>query len=130
VNPIQSISDIMPASYATTSYANILCQLMPTVKSVHADNAAEFIDGDFNSCLREQGIKYTSSAPYSPKSNSQKTSIRFCLLAFVAFSITLTWIRLCGEKLPTTPYINSTSRRQYLLATSLRMKQHMALCLM
>jgi hypothetical protein len=32
VTPIQSISetDIMPASYATTSYANILCQLMPT----------------------------------------------------------------------------------------------------
>jgi hypothetical protein len=27
------------------------------VKSVHADNAAEFTGGDFNSCLREQGIK-------------------------------------------------------------------------
>jgi hypothetical protein len=39
------------------------------VKSVHADNAAEFTGGDFNSCLREQGIKFTSSAPYSPESN-------------------------------------------------------------
>jgi uncharacterized protein (DUF2164 family) len=27
------------------------------VKSVHADNAAEFTSGDLNSCLREQGIK-------------------------------------------------------------------------
>jgi hypothetical protein len=33
-------------------------------KSVHADNAAEFTGSDFNSCLREQGIKFTSSAPY------------------------------------------------------------------
>jgi hypothetical protein len=39
------------------------------VKSVHADKAAEFTGGDFNSCLREQGIKFTSSAPYSPESN-------------------------------------------------------------
>jgi hypothetical protein len=33
VTPVQSISetDIMPASYANTFYANILCQLMPTV---------------------------------------------------------------------------------------------------
>jgi hypothetical protein len=36
--------------------------------------------------------------------DSQQTSIRFCLIAFVAFSITLAWIRLCEEKLPTTPY--------------------------
>jgi hypothetical protein len=34
------------------------------VKSVHADNAAELTGGDFNSCLREQGIKFTSSAQY------------------------------------------------------------------
>jgi hypothetical protein len=35
VTPVQSISetDIMPASYANTSYANILCQLMPTIQS-------------------------------------------------------------------------------------------------
>jgi hypothetical protein len=39
------------------------------VKSVHADNAAKFTGGDFNSCLREQAIKFTSSAPYSPESN-------------------------------------------------------------
>jgi hypothetical protein len=34
VTPVQSISetDIMPGSYAITSYANILCQLMPTVR--------------------------------------------------------------------------------------------------
>jgi hypothetical protein len=35
------------------------------VESVHADNAAEFTSGDFNSCLREQGIKFTSSAFYA-----------------------------------------------------------------
>jgi hypothetical protein len=36
VTPVQSISetDIMPASYANTSYANILYQLMPT-ESMH-----------------------------------------------------------------------------------------------
>jgi IS30 family transposase len=39
------------------------------VKSVHADNAAEFTGGDFSSCFREQGIKFTSSAPYLPESN-------------------------------------------------------------
>jgi ABC-type maltose transport system permease subunit len=69
----------------------------------------------------------------------QKTSTRSCLLAFVAFSITLAWIRICGEKLLTTPCTYSTSRRQDLLATSrrqdlltalLRMKLHMALCMM
>jgi hypothetical protein len=38
------------------------------IKSVHADNAAEFTGGDFNSCLREQDIKFTSSAPYSLES--------------------------------------------------------------
>jgi hypothetical protein len=35
----------------------------------HADNTEEFTGGDFNSCLREQGIKFTSSAPYSLESN-------------------------------------------------------------
>jgi hypothetical protein len=76
-------------------------------------------------------IKFTGSAPYSPESNGlAETSIRFSLLAFVAFSITLAWIRSFGEKLPTTPYTYSTSRRQDLLAKSLRMKLHMALCLM
>jgi transposase InsO family protein len=39
------------------------------VKSVHADNAADFTGGDFNSCLREQDPKFTSSAPYSPESD-------------------------------------------------------------
>jgi hypothetical protein len=38
------------------------------VKSVHADNAESFTGDDFNSCLRKQGIKFTSSAPYSPES--------------------------------------------------------------
>jgi hypothetical protein len=37
------------------------------VKSVHADSAAELTGDDFNSCLREQGIKFISSAPYSPE---------------------------------------------------------------
>jgi Reverse transcriptase (RNA-dependent DNA polymerase) len=67
---------------------------------------------------------------YRNPSDSQKTSIRFCLLAFVAFSIPPAWIWLCGEKLPTTPYTYSTSRRQDPLATSLRKKLRMALCLM
>jgi hypothetical protein len=45
VTPIQSISetDIMPASYATTSYANILCQLMPKV-TVLADTGSDYSD--------------------------------------------------------------------------------------
>jgi hypothetical protein len=50
---------------------------------VHADNAAEFIDGDFNSCLREQGIKFTSSAPYSRESNGRAENFNKVLLARV-----------------------------------------------
>jgi hypothetical protein len=50
---------------------------------VHADNAAEFIGGDFNSCLREQGIKFTSSAPYSPESNRLAENFNKVLFARV-----------------------------------------------
>jgi hypothetical protein len=101
------------------------------VKYVHADNATEFTGGDFSSCLREQGIKLTSSAPYSPESTGLAKDFNMVLLlALVAFSITLAWIKLCAEKLPTTPCTYSNSRRQDILATSLRMKLRMALCLM
>jgi GAG-pre-integrase domain len=37
------------------------------VKSVHADNAAEFTGCDLNRCFREQGIKFSSSTPYPPE---------------------------------------------------------------
>jgi hypothetical protein len=53
------------------------------VKSVHADSAAEFTGGDFNSCLREQGIKFTSSAPYSPESNGLAEKFNKVLFARV-----------------------------------------------
>jgi IS30 family transposase len=53
------------------------------VKSVHAYNAAEFTGGDFNSCLREQGIKFTSSAPYSPESNGLVENVNKVLFARV-----------------------------------------------
>jgi GAG-pre-integrase domain len=53
------------------------------VKAVHADNAAEFIGGDFNSCLREQGIKFTSSAPYSPELNGLAENFNKVLFARV-----------------------------------------------
>jgi transposase InsO family protein len=53
------------------------------VKSVHADNAAEFTGGDFNSCLREQGIKFTSSAPYSPEFNGLAENFNEFLFARV-----------------------------------------------
>jgi transposase InsO family protein len=60
------------------------------VKSVNADNAAEFTGGHFNSCLREQGIKSTSSAPYSPEFNGLAEDFNKVLFAaFVSFSITL-----------------------------------------
>jgi IS30 family transposase len=52
-------------------------------KSVHADNAAEFTGGDFNSCLREQGIKITSFAPYSPESNGLAENFNKVLFARV-----------------------------------------------
>jgi transposase InsO family protein len=39
------------------------------VKTVHGDNAGEFTDGTFNEYLREHGIEFTTSAPYSPESN-------------------------------------------------------------
>jgi transposase InsO family protein len=53
------------------------------VKSGHADNAAEFTAGDFNSCLRKQGIKFTSSAPYSPESNGLAENFNKVLFARV-----------------------------------------------
>jgi transposase InsO family protein len=53
------------------------------VQSVHADNAAEFTGGNFNSCLREQGIKFTSSAPYSPESNGLAENFNKVLFARV-----------------------------------------------
>jgi hypothetical protein len=52
-------------------------------KYVHADNAAEFTGGDFNSCLREQSIKFTSSAPYSPESNGLAENFNKVLFARV-----------------------------------------------
>jgi hypothetical protein len=55
------------------------------VKSVHADNAAEFTGDDFNSFLREQGIKFTSSAPYSPESNGPAENFNKVLFARVRF---------------------------------------------
>jgi transposase InsO family protein len=55
------------------------------VKSVHADNAAEFTGGDFDSCLREQGIKFTSPAPYSPESNGLAENFNKVLFARVRF---------------------------------------------
>jgi transposase InsO family protein len=53
------------------------------VKYVHADNATEFTGGDLNSCLREQGIKFTSSAPYSPESNGLAENVNKVLFARV-----------------------------------------------
>jgi transposase InsO family protein len=50
---------------------------------VQADNAAEFTGGDFNSCLREQGIKFTRSAPYSPESNVLAENFNKVLFALV-----------------------------------------------
>jgi transposase InsO family protein len=50
---------------------------------VHADNAAEFTGGDFNSCIREQGIKFTSSALYSPESNGLAGNFNKVLFARV-----------------------------------------------
>jgi hypothetical protein len=101
------------------------------VKSVHADNAAKFTGGDFNSCLRDQGIKFTSSAPYSPESNGLAENFNKVLFARVRYLLDHSGMdKVMWEKLPTTPYTYSTSRRQDLLSISLRMKLHMALCLM
>jgi hypothetical protein len=101
-------------------------------KSVHAYNAAEFTVGDFNSCLCEQGIKFTSSAPYSPESNGLAEKFNKILFARVRCLLDHSGMDkvLWGTKLPTTPCTYSTSRRQDLLAPSLRMKLRMALCLM
>jgi transposase InsO family protein len=53
------------------------------VNSVHAYNSAEFTGGDFNSCLREQGINFTSSALYSPESNGLAENFNKVLFARV-----------------------------------------------
>jgi transposase InsO family protein len=98
------------------------------VKSVHADKAAEFTGGDLNSCIREQGIKFTSSAPYSPESNGLAENFNRVLFAHDRCLLDHSGMdkSMC-ERLPTTPYTYSTSRRQDLLAASLRKKLHMAL---
>jgi hypothetical protein len=41
--------------------------------------------GDFNSCLREQGIKFTSSVPYSPESNGLTENFNKVLFARVRY---------------------------------------------
>jgi transposase InsO family protein len=53
------------------------------VKSVHADNASDFTGGDFSSCLREQGIKFTSSELYSPEFNGLAENFKKVLFARV-----------------------------------------------
>jgi transposase InsO family protein len=53
------------------------------VRFVHADNAAEFTGGDLNSCLSEQGIKFTSPSPYSPESNGLAENFNKVLFARV-----------------------------------------------
>jgi hypothetical protein len=50
---------------------------------VHADNAAEFNGRDFSRCLRKQGIKFTSSAPYSLESNGLAENFSKVLFARV-----------------------------------------------
>jgi hypothetical protein len=47
------------------------------------DNAEELIDGDFNSCLREQGSKFISPASYSPESNGLAENFNKVLFARV-----------------------------------------------
>jgi hypothetical protein len=101
------------------------------VKSVHADNAEDFTGGDLNSCLREQGIKSTSNAQYSPESNGIAENFNKVLFARVrclrdhSEIDTVMW----GEYAHHAVHF-LTSLRQDLLATSLCMKLHMALCLM
>jgi IS30 family transposase len=74
------------------------------VKFVHADNAAEFTGGDFNSCLREQVINFTSSAPYSPESNGLAENFNKVVFTRVCCLLDHSGMeRLCGEKLATTP---------------------------
>jgi hypothetical protein len=53
------------------------------VKSVYADNAAEFTGGDLNIFLREQDVKFTSSSPYSPESNGLAKNFNKVLFARV-----------------------------------------------
>jgi hypothetical protein len=55
------------------------------VKSVRANNSAEFTGGDFNSCLREQGINFTSSTPYSPEINGLAENFNKILFDRVRF---------------------------------------------
>jgi transposase InsO family protein len=101
------------------------------VKAVHAENEAEFIGGDFKSCLREQGIKFTSSAPKSPESNGLAENFNKVLFARVrAFSIMPRWVRSCGARLLTTLCTYSTSHRHGRLVILLHMKLHMEMCLM
>jgi GAG-pre-integrase domain len=56
------------------------------IKAVHADNAAEFIDGDFNCCLREQSINSISShRTRQSLTDWRNISKKYCLLAYGAF---------------------------------------------
>jgi Integrase core domain len=66
------------------------------VKTMHGDNAGELTSGIFNEYLRDNGIKFTSSAPYSPESNglAEKFSRTLfarvrCMLSHARLSIKL-----------------------------------------
>jgi IS30 family transposase len=83
------------------------------VKSVNSDNAAEFTGGDFNSCVREQGIKFTSSAPFSPESNGLAENFNKVLFARVRCLLVL-----CVAKDETSVDIMRRKLRCYFLRKS------------
>jgi Integrase core domain len=102
------------------------------VKSVRADNAAEFTGADFNSCLREQGIKFTSSAPYSPESNRLAENFNKVLFARVRCLLHHSGMDkiIWGEAANHVVHLLNITPSRSPGATSLRMKLRMASCLM
>lgn len=58
---------------ATTAFKQFLSVTAPIgkVKELHTDNGGEYIGKDFQSILIDQGIKHTTTAPYSPYQNGK-----------------------------------------------------------
>ena len=58
---------------ASTALKNLIADVSPIgkIKEIHSDNGAEYMSKSFQKILVENGIKQTSTAPYSPFQNGK-----------------------------------------------------------
>jgi hypothetical protein len=109
VTPVLSISetDIMPASYANTSYANILFQLMPTLCTMLAasgHSSAYIFSSDCTA--RKARMTYLNADSIVPLDHRQLSVVKLCL-SFSSFCTSRTTSFL--KWLPQSDIQNSTT---------------------